>query len=329
MTHCSYLFTGSVSAMRSLPHLHIPGAHSKDEDVCMRSSTARGSLSHKPPLSPFCPVNNPIVSSFSASCNNFAADRVQSSPSVMQTEHAESAPAQPRSSSAETEMILSDDEAFREMPGAVHLKPSRLSSETKLNDMVALEGGIEPQLRLPSPSSDLVENSSQGCGEGHAKSQIGQHLLPHRGSQMSSASLSMRREVMSPDMMIIEEEGFVNGTVQEASAAAAALSCLSVSSSPCCTFQLPTALSHGIAESPAPGNIGSESSARRKSFSPLETGPVSILPMVENPETGLPSISCDTLVQLLTGHHNAQVATVKIVDCRCGLSLHHDIACSL
>ncbi|KAL0044647.1 hypothetical protein WJX82_004046 [Trebouxia sp. C0006] len=73
---------------------------------------------------------------------------------------------------------------------------------------------------------------------------------------------------------------------------------------------------NGIASSPALGYTSSEGSARRKSLSPLDTGPVSILPMVENPETGLPSISCQTLAQLLTGQLSTRLTALKIVDCR-------------
>ena len=66
----------------------------------------------------------------------------------------------------------------------------------------------------------------------------------------------------------------------------------------------------------SPANMDSGGSARRKSFSPLDTGPVSILPMVESPETGLPSISNATLAWLLGDPQHSGVTAVKIVDCR-------------
>ena len=108
-----------------------------------------------------------------------------------------------------------------------------------------------------------------------------------------------------------------SATAVEAAAAAATLPSLTVTSSPCSTFQLPTALSQGIAESPAlSGGSSSDPSTRRKSFSPLESGPVSILPMVENPQIGLPSVTCSTLAQLIDRQPGSLFTDLKIVDCR-------------
>ncbi len=325
MRPCSHKFstsvltcTGGNSALRALPRQHIHSVDTKGEEAHLCSSTARGSFSHKPPLSPFCPT------SFSASFTNFAADRVQSSPCIMQTDHAEAASAQvagsSESSAMEAEMIQLDDPAFS-LQAAVCSKPSRLSSETRLNHMTAGDTesglGFRSHWLLPNPTEAHSEGTSKMQ---ESQSQMTVQLSLHRGDREQSVSLahvaSMCTETASPDAMQIEEQVCISGTAQEAAAAAAGLPCLTATSSPCCTFLLPTALSQGIASSPAPGEISSGDSARRKSFSPLETGPVSILPMVENPETGLPSISCKALAQLLSGQHNSSLTALKIVDCR-------------
>lgn len=61
-------------------------------------------------------------------------------------------------------------------------------------------------------------------------------------------------------------------------------------------------------------------SGRRRSFSPLSRGPESVLPTTENPETGLPSISCSTLAQLLSEQHSYPIGSVQMIDCRSGRS---------
>ena len=55
---------------------------------------------------------------------------------------------------------------------------------------------------------------------------------------------------------------------------------------------------------------------RRRSFSPLSRGPVSILPMADSGESGVPSITFHTLAQLQTGQHMFPVSSVCIIDCR-------------
>ena len=130
---------------------------------------------------------------------------------------------------------------------------------------------------------------------------------------------SMQVELASNQAMLADEHMICcsDTSAVEAAAEAAGLSGLTATSSPCCTFQLPTALSQGIAASPAAAeDTGSEGSARRKSFSPLESGPVSILPLVENALIGLPSVSCNTLARLITMQHGSPSTQLKIVDCR-------------
>ena len=294
-------------------------------------------MSHKPPLSPYCPKSFPHNSSM------FTADRVYSSPSIMQSDHAESARVQARSSANQAEMILLDDQSHAPL-GCTQLKPSRLSSETNLNSLIGDEklpesGQLSQALLCSCPNRGPSEcRTAQTLSQSSmlsyvqsvaSKSAARQALLQTNSQAISPADdmqsgdtchvFGMCKQETVPDAYAAaataEQQACCSRTAVEAAATAAGLPCQTASSSPCCTFQLPSALSQGITASPAPQD--SDASARRNSFSPLDTGPVSILPMVENPETGLPSISSTTLGRLLTGQHNSQVTVLKILDCRC------------
>ncbi len=306
---------GSVAALSSLPHIHIPIADVKEKDVCMRTSTTRASFSQKPPLSPHCPASGPC--SFSASFSSFTADRVQSSPCIMQTEHADSASMQTGSSSVEAEAFQLD-ESLPLIPTTTLARPSRLSSETKLSDLMVENVGSELGLQLPPLLLDVSPGvSGQSAGtmqedplttvEMSAQCKLQAH------SNSSAHVGPMCHEQTAPDAMLLERQVCMRSSGLDIATSAASLSCVTASSSPCCIFPVSAALSQGsagspspvsaaltqgIASSPALGDTSSEGSARRKSLSPLDTGPVSILPMVENPETGLPSITCQTLAQL-------------------------------
>ncbi|KAA6419664.1 MAG: m-phase inducer phosphatase 2 [Trebouxia sp. A1-2] len=257
----SGLTSTQPAALTSLPHIHIPTADVKDKDVCMRTSTSRASFSHKPPLSPHCPAPGPC--SFSASFSSFTADRVQSSPCIMQTELDDSAFMQTGSSSVEAEAFQLD-ESLPLMSTTSLARPSRLSSETKLCDLMVEDVGSELGFQLPPL---LVDMSPRVTGQSAGTVQED----PLTTVKMSA---QYKRQAHSDSS------------------------------------------AHGIASSPALGATSSAGSARRKSLSPLDTGPVSILPMVENPETGLPSITCQTLAQLLTGQLSTQLTALKIIDCR-------------
>ena len=85
---------------------------------------------------------------------------------------------------------------------------------------------------------------------------------------------------------------------------------LTEASSPPCSIAPPQVL-------PQSPRLGQEQIAdRQRSFSPLSRGPVSVLPTTENSETGLPSISCSTLAQLLTGQHSFAIGSLQLIDCR-------------
>lgn len=73
---------------------------------------------------------------------------------------------------------------------------------------------------------------------------------------------------------------------------------------------------HSLAQSAELSQMPCSETDRRRSFSPLSSGPASALPTTENSETGLPSISCSTLAQLLTGQHSFAVSSLQMVDCR-------------
>lgn len=82
--------------------------------------------------------------------------------------------------------------------------------------------------------------------------------------------------------------------------------------SPSCSMAPPQVL----CQSPRLGQEQSAEPDRRRSFSPLSRGPASVLPTAENSETGLPSISCTTLAQLLTGQHSFAISSLQMIDCR-------------
>ena len=325
---------GSVAALNSLPYIHFPLADVKDKDICMRTSTTRASFSQKPPLSPHCPASGPC--SFSASFSTFTADRVQSSPCIMQTEHVDSASMQTSSPSVEAEAFQLD-ESWLLMPTTTQARPSRLSSETKLSDLMVENVGSELGFQLPPLLTDMSPSASaQSAGtmqEQSSKTVEMSAQCKRQAHPGSSAHVgpAVCHEQSAHDAMLLERQACMSSSGQYIATSAASLSCVTASSSPSCVLPASAALSQGnascpspvsaaltqaIASSPALGYTSSEVSARRKSLSPLDTGPVSILPMVDNPETGLPSITCQTLAQLLTGQLNTQLTALKIVDCR-------------
>ena len=235
----------------------------------------------------------------------------------MQTEHAELGVMQPSLSPDQAEMFQLDDPLVQ-LPPAVQLRRSRLSSETRLMDLADREVGSELGIQLPPL---LAADSPGASAENMFTEQRASLRMPGQtDSQACVVSLDHVRamccEGSSPsDTTCGEGEVCAHGTSLKAAAAAALLLRQTASLSPCYALPLPAALSQGITSSPVLQN-GDDESTRRRSFSPLQTGPVSILPLVENPETGLPSISCQTLAQLLSGQHSSQLTTLKIVDCR-------------
>ncbi len=324
---------GSVAALNSFPHIHIPIADVKDKNICMRTSTTRASFSQKPPLSPHCPASGPC--SFSASFSSFTADRVQSSPCIMQTEHADSASMQTGSPSVEAEAFHLD-ESLPLMPTTSLARPSRLSSEPKLWQLMVENVGSELEFQLPPLLVDMSPGiSGQSAGtmqeDPLATVEMSAQYKCQAHSDSSAHVGLMCHDQIAPDAMLLERHACMSSSGLDIDTSAASLSCVTASSSPSCVLPLAAALSQGntscpspvsaaltqaIASSPALQCTSSEGSARRKSLSPLDTGPVSILPMVENPETGLPSITCQTLAQLLTGQLRTQLTALKIVDCR-------------
>ena len=84
-------------------------------------------------------------------------------------------------------------------------------------------------------------------------------------------------------------------------------------SSPCSSS---ASLAHPSRCNSTAEEVEGQEADRRKSFSPLSRGPDSVLPLVLNAETGVPSITCDTLVQLQTGQHMFPITSVCMIDCR-------------
>lgn len=340
---------GGGFAHRSVPHIDTSSMHIVEDGTLLHPSSGRGSMSHKPPLSPYCPSANPLVNSFSASFGRFAADRVQSSPCIMQTDHAESCqntrlsnePMQEGEARAELQagpskcldgmgafMQGSSSRGFGASSSSDLAKPGDLVSHPQMQDVTASPAGgwysdneTAVNLQLPGMASSNAQASVH-------PSTSEEDALQQRASTLSDCQFlvqpGMKREAHATNqveqhMMCCSSS---NDSAVEVTAEAASVSGLTATSSPCCTFQLPTALSQGIAASPAPsGDTSSEGSARRKSFSPLESGPVSILPLIENALIGLPSVSCSTLAQLVAGQHASPSVQVAIVDCRWVLAL--------
>ncbi|KAK9814635.1 hypothetical protein WJX72_009085 [[Myrmecia] bisecta] len=70
-------------------------------------------------------------------------------------------------------------------------------------------------------------------------------------------------------------------------------------------------------QSPEPTKAAYLAEQRRRSFSPLDVGPASALPMVENAEIGLPSVSAGTVADLLQGGSSQfGMDEYRLVDCR-------------
>lgn len=336
---------GGALAHRSVPHLDTTSMHMAEAGDCLRSNPGRSSMSNRPPLSPYCPSANPLVNSFSAGFNMFSVDRVQSSPCIMQTDHAEYP-----ESNRPTHEPMQEEEARARLSIGSEEHPAGMCAVLQGGNST-LRASSDPFLATScdSLSGRPVEDFAvlpanvwdSGTQEGvSAEAEcLGLTELSlessNRGSTAGNPGLQKRADTQSDCQTIDQpdvQEGLCIGqalsvdqhmiccssnSAVEAASAAASVSGLTASSSPCCTFQLPTALSQGIAASPAPsGDTSSEGSGRRKSFSPLESGPVSILPLVENALIGLPSVSCATLAQLIAGQRDSPSIQVKIVDCR-------------
>lgn len=279
----------------------------------------------------------------------FSADRVQSSPCIMQTDHPEPKGRHSTVHSFEEEQAQlgvqnefirgltnardSMQAGSRCLPsfGTVSLQPSRLSSETQLPEMAAphchalVTTGLGQLTAEPSSLSlahSMLLQSSSGLGTACEYGlQRGAGLDTHMASDCQQLEQPACQERLNcQDAWDIDQEMVCSSSsarAVEAAAAAATLPSLTATSSPCSTFQLPVALSQGIADSPAlSGDSSSGDSSRRKSFSPLESGPVSLLPMVENPQIGLPSVSCSTLAHFIDQQPGSSLTDLKIIDCR-------------
>lgn len=303
-------------------------------------------MSHKPPLSPYYSSAQPLVSGFSASFSMFSADRVQSSPCIMQTNHAElheddrpireltqagEASAECLAGSgqrlADTDAVLPGNSDTR-TSGLVQGEPCDLWSAIQMEGCAVLDSRTcsSPTQQAVGADAALLIPTVLEPQSGIGPSTVGDHGL-HQAAGMQSRCQTFDE----PDLQKLLGSGQAsagdvhmvccsssNASAGEAAATAANLSGLPAASSPCCPFLLPAALSQGISASPASsGDSSAEGSARRKSFSPLESGPVSILPLVDNALIGLPSVSCSTLAQLLAGQQDSRTSVpVKIVDCR-------------
>ena len=337
---------GGAAAHRFVSHLDTSSMLAAGGDVSLHTTSGRSSVTHKPPLSPYCPSLNPLVNSFSASFGGFAADRVQSSPCIMQTDHAELSesdrlrhePMQEDEARAGlptgSDKRLGGVGAFLQGDSSCEFRASLLSDLDEPCSLVT-KIGVEGSRVLPADAwysgaqnAVSLEAESSGMTALDPQSSFHPSTSAESALQQGADTLSDCQGLDQPDTqvelagnqaMLVDEHMTCcsSNTSVEAAAEAASFPGLTATSSPCCTFQLPTALSQGIAATPLPsGDIDSEGSARRKSFSPLESGPVSILPLVENALIGLPSVSCSTLTQLIAGHHASPTVQVKIVDCR-------------
>ncbi|KAL3158766.1 hypothetical protein ABBQ32_011494 [Trebouxia sp. C0010 RCD-2024] len=309
---------GGAPAQTSVPHVDtymmVEGAES------LHPNQGRSSMSHKPPLSPYYSSAQPLVSGFSASFSMFSADRVQSSPCIMQTNHAElheddrpireltqagEASAECLAGSgqrlADTDAVLPGNSDTR-TSGLVQGEPCDLWSAIQMEGCAVLDSRTcsSPTQQAVGADAALLIPTVLEPQSGIGPSTVGDHGL-HQAAGMQSRCQTFDE----PDLQKLLGSG-------QASAG------LPAASSPCCPFLLPAALSQGISASPASsGDSSAEGSARRKSFSPLESGPVSILPLVDNALIGLPSVSCSTLAQLLAGQQDSRTSVpVKIVDCR-------------
>ena len=344
---CVY-HAGGGFAHRSVPHLDTSSMHMVEDGPLLHPSSGRGSMSHKPPLSPYCPGANPLVSSFSASFSIFAADRVQSSPCIMQTDHAESCENTrlSREPMQEGEARVGLQAGLGECPdgmgaflpekstcgprassSSLFAKPCDLVTHPHMRDVTASAVAGWHSDTQTAASLQLPGMTSLNAQANIHPSTSEEDALQQRASTWSDCQTLAQAgmgEAHATDQDILVDQHMMccsssNISAVEAAAEAASVSGLTATSSPCCTFQLPTALSQGIAASPAPSgdtSSSSEGSARRKSFSPLESGPVSILPLIENALIGLPSVSCSTLAQLIAGQHASPSVQVAIVDCR-------------
>ena len=319
--------------------------HLAESGECMNPNPGRSSMSHKPPLSPYYSSAQPLVNSFSASFSMFSADRVQSSPCIMQTDHAGSLednrsshePMQEGKARTEclagsgrrpagTDACVLHANSDTRTSGSFNTEPCGLWSALQMEGCTALnvpagnsatQEAVSAETALLGPTN-LEPQSSLG------PSTFGQHGLQQAtGMQAHCQRLAEPglQAVLDSDQGSAGDEHMVccsgDASAEKAAASAASLSGPPAASSPCCTFPLPTALSQGISASPASsGDSSLEGLARRKSFSPLESGPVSILPLEDNALIGLPSVSCSTLAQLIAGQHDSPSVAVKIVDCR-------------
>ena len=342
---------GGGFAHRSVPHLDTSSLHMVEDRALLHPGSGRGSMSHKPPLSPYCPSVNPLVNTCSASFGMFSADRVQSSPCIMQTDHAESCEntrlsrepmqegearvglqAGPGECPDGMGAFLPGNSScgFGALSSSLCAKPCDLVTHPHMRDVTASAGGgwhsgTQAAVSLQLPGMASVNAQAAKPADVHPSTSEEDALQQGASTLSDCQTLAQpgvgKAHATNQDMLVDQHmmccSSSINTSAVEAAAEAASVSGLTATSSPCCTFQLPTALSQGIAASPAPsGDTSSEGSARRKSFSPLESGPVSILPMIENALIGLPSVSCGTLAQLIAGQHASPSIQVAIVDCR-------------
>lgn len=300
-------------------------------------------MSHKPPLSPYYASAQPLVTSFSANFSMFSADRVQSSPCIMQTDHAElyeddrptPEPMQAGEASAEclagsgqrlagTDAAVLPGSSDTRTSGSFQAEPCDMWSALHMEGCAVLDAHAchSATQEAVSANAALLVPTVLEPQSGIGPSTMGNHGLHQAGGMQSRCQTFDEpglQELLASGQASAGDVHMVCCSSSNASAAAtaASLSGLPAASSPCCTFPLPTALSQGMSASPASsGDSSAEGSARRKSFSPLESGPVSILPMVENALIGLPSVSCTTLAQLIAGQQESPSVPMKIVDCR-------------
>lgn len=347
-----HVIAAGASVHRSVSHLDTSTMHMAGGGECGHPNPNRSSMSHKPPLSPHYSSAQPLVDSFSANFITFGADRVQSSPCIMQTDHAES-----HENNRPSHELMQEEEArtkclvgSSQRPAgtdtfvlqgntkigasdSLRAEPCDLWSVNQMNDCAVLDAkacysaaqeAVSPMLEELGSTSLKPQSGIQSStvGNGGPQQAAGMQLCCDRFDNPGlQGRLGSGQALADDDHMACCSN---SAYAVEVAAAAASLSGLPAASSPCCTFLLPTALSQGISASPAPsGDSGSDGSARRKSFSPLESGPVSILPLVENALIGLPSVSCSTLAKLIAGQHDRPSIDVKIVDCRWGGMLLH------
>ena len=334
--------SGGPSAHRPL-QLDVSSTDAMHSVEQLPSSMGRTSVLQKLPLRPYLSSFGAVVNSCSANFSLFSADRVQSSPCIMHTGYAESSEEHYAAHLSMLEedvgLQLSAESAegaanFGNAPkadgsppilcDAVSSEPSHMTSRDQLPVLAEqCDGAVNmlvAQMHLqgqPSTSFDPNMSLSGACAEYRLHCGADAHMMSENCDVMQP---TLQQSSLGKDPLQQGSEILVCSSTAVAAAAAAAaaatLPSLRLTSSPCCTFPLPSALSQGIADSPALSAASSSGSSRHKSFSPLESGPVSILPLVDNPQIGLPCVSCATLAELIARQQAGPSINVKIIDCR-------------